>query len=151
MSGTGGSVGTVEQSVEVAAPVSAVYDRWTRFEEFPKFTESIEDLTQLDETHLRWRMRIGDEEREFDAEIIEQRPYERICWRSMTGAGHTGTVTFERVDEAATRIVMRLELGPDGRFERAADASAHARLLQGDLHRFKALLEAAPARANPPR
>jgi uncharacterized membrane protein len=137
-------MGTVEQSVEVGAPVTAVYDRWTRFEDFPRFMESIEDLTQLDETHLRWRMRIDGEAREFDAEITEQRPYERIAWRSMTGAGHTGTVTFERVDASATRIVMRLELEPEGRFERAADASVHARLLQGDLRRFKALLEAAP-------
>jgi uncharacterized membrane protein len=143
-------VGTVEQSVEVGAPVAAVYDRWIRFEDFPRFMESIEDLTQLDETHLRWRMRIGDEEREFDAEITEQRPYERIAWRSMTGAGHTGTVTFERVDDTLTRIVMRLDLEPEGRFERAADASAHARRLQDDLDRFKAMLEAAPARANRP-
>jgi uncharacterized membrane protein len=138
-------MGTVEQSVEVEAPVVAVYDRWIRFEDFPEFMEGIAELRQLDETHLRWRMRIGDEEREFDAEITEQRPYERIAWRSTTGAGHTGTVTFERVDETTTRIVLRLEQEPEGRFERA-DARFIAHRVQGDLDSFKAVVEAPPVR-----
>jgi uncharacterized membrane protein len=130
-------MGTVEQSVEVAAPVAAVYDQCTRFEDFPEFLEGFEEVHQLDETHVRWRMRIAGEAREFDAEIIEQRPCERIAWRATTGDPHTGSISFERVDDATTRIVVRVERELDGRFERAGDAS-----VQGDLRRFKAMIEA---------
>jgi uncharacterized membrane protein len=139
-------MGAVEQSVEVAAPVASVYDQCIRFEDFPDFMEGIEEVHQLDETHVRWRMRIAGEMREFDAEIIEQRPCERIVWRATTGDVHTGSISFERVDDATTRVVLRVEPEPDGRFGRVWDASRHVRVVQGDLHRFKAMIEAATAR-----
>jgi uncharacterized membrane protein len=138
-------MGTVEQSVEVAAPVASVYDRCTRFEDFPEFLEGIEAIRQLDETHVHWRMRIAGEPREFDAEITEQRPYERIAWRATTGDAHTGSISFELVDDETTRIVLRVEQEHDVLFERAADRGR----VQGDLDRFKAMIEAAPARVSP--
>ncbi len=44
----------IEESIQVDAPVRAVYDQWTQFEEFPKFMEGIEEVRQLDATHLHW-------------------------------------------------------------------------------------------------
>jgi uncharacterized membrane protein len=47
---------TIEQSVEVEAPLSTVYNQWTQFEEFPRFMQRVEEVRQLDDTHLHWVM-----------------------------------------------------------------------------------------------
>ncbi len=44
---------TIEQSIEVEAPLKTVYNQWTQFEEFPRFMEGVEEVEQLDDTHLR--------------------------------------------------------------------------------------------------
>jgi len=76
---------TIEKTVDVQATVSAVYDQWTQFESFPRFMEGVDRITQLDPTHTHWETSIGGVHREFDAEITEQHPEERIAWRSTEG------------------------------------------------------------------
>jgi uncharacterized membrane protein len=78
--------------------VAAVYDRWVRFEDCPEFVEGVEELRQLDERHLTWRMRIDGESRQFDA---------------------------------------------------PGDGRVHPGRVEGDLRRFKAVMEAAAARVEP--
>src|SRR6476659_11041583 len=76
---------TIEKSIEVDAPVSAVYNQWTQFEEFPQFMSDVQEVRQLDDRHLHWVASIGGKKREWDAEIIEQVPDDRIAWRSTSG------------------------------------------------------------------
>ena len=76
---------TIEQSIDVAVPVRTAYNQWTQFEEFPRFMEGVEEVRQLDDTHLHWRTKVGGREKEFDAQITEQRPDERIAWSSTQG------------------------------------------------------------------
>ena len=135
-------MGTLEEIVEVEAPLETVYDAWTRFEEFPEFMEGVEGVRRHDDTQLRWRMRGAGDEREFDAEIVEQRPYERIVWQAVAGDSHRGTVAFERLDDQLTRVTLRIEDDGGGRFERSG-GRFHKSGLRGDLDRFKVLLEAA--------
>jgi len=87
---------TVEKSIDVNVPVRTAYNQWTQFEEFPQFMEGVVDVRQLDDKHLRWRTKIGGKEKEFDAEITEQIPDQRIAWRSQSGAPNGGVVTFHR-------------------------------------------------------
>ncbi len=75
---------TVEKSVEVNVPVDTAYNQWTQFEDFPAFMEGIKEVRQLDDTHLHWRAEVAGKEKEWDAEITEQIPDDRIAWRSMT-------------------------------------------------------------------
>jgi uncharacterized membrane protein len=128
-------MGTVEQSVEVAAPLETVYDAWTHYERLPEFMEGVEAVQQRDETHIHLRL-AG---RELDVEIVEQRPCERIGWMVLAGGAEHGTVAFEPVDGAHTRVTLHIEDDGRGRFERGS-----AGRVRGDLERFKALLEAAP-------
>lgn len=65
---------TIEHSIDVEVPVRTAYNQWTQFEEFPRFMEGVEEVRQLDDTHLRWRTKIAGREKEFEAEITEQRP-----------------------------------------------------------------------------
>jgi uncharacterized membrane protein len=40
-------MGSTAHSIDVNAPLRAVYNQWTRFEEFPRFTESVAEVRQL--------------------------------------------------------------------------------------------------------
>jgi uncharacterized membrane protein len=133
---------TIEQSIDVAVPVRTAYNQWTQFEDFPRFMEGVEDVRQVDDTHLHWRTKVGGREKEFDAEITEQRPDERIAWTATQGAEQAGVVTFHRMDDAHTRIMLQLEAEPEGAVEKAGDAlGVLKRRVKGDLERFKTMIE----------
>ena len=132
----------IEQSIEVDVPVRTAYDQWTQFEEFPQFMEGVEEIKQLDDTHTHWRTKVAGKEKEFDAEITEQTPDQRIAWRSETGPEHAGVVTFHRLDENKTRIMLQMDYEPEGAAEKVGDAlGLVTRRVKGDLGRFKALIE----------
>ena len=133
---------TIEQSIEVGVDVRTAYDQWTQFEEFPKFMEGVEEVRQLDDTHTHWRTKVAGREKEFDAEITEQTPDQRIAWTSEGGPEHAGVVTFHRIDDDVTRVMLQLDYEPEGLAEKAGDALGLVqRRVKGDLERFKALVE----------
>src|SRR4051812_49989174 len=109
----------IEKSVEVKAPVQAVYNQWTQFEEFPRFMAGVKEVTQLDDTHLHWHAEIWGKDKEWDAEITEQVPDQRISWRSTSGAQNAGTVRFEPLDADRTRIHLAMAYEPEGALEKA--------------------------------
>jgi uncharacterized membrane protein len=133
---------TVEKSIEVHVPVSTAYNQWTQFEDFPRFMEGIKEVRQLDETHLHWRAEVGGKEKEWDAEITEQVPDQRIAWRSIGGTMNSGVVTFDRIDEDTTRILVEMDYDPEGVVENVADAvGVVSRRVEGDLERFRDFIE----------
>ena len=83
---------TVNESIEVEVPLSTAYNQWIQFEEFPRFMESVQEVTRLDNTHLHWRANFAGKTKEWDAEITEQIPDERIAWRSTGGVSNAGVV-----------------------------------------------------------
>jgi uncharacterized membrane protein len=103
---------TVVESVDVAVPVRTAYHQWTQFEEFPRFMAGVREIRQLDATHMHWVIDINGVRREFDAEITEQRPDERVAWCASSGARHAGVVTFHRLDANHTRVTARVDLDP---------------------------------------
>ena len=133
---------TVEQSIEVNVPVSTAYNQWTQFEEFPKFMEGVESVTQLDDTHVRWVADLAGRRHEWEAEITEQIPDERVAWRARGGKGNGGVVTFHRLDENRTRIMVQMEYEPEGVVESVGSAvGADEAHVKGDHERFKELIE----------
>jgi uncharacterized membrane protein len=135
-------MGTYEHSIDVSVPVRTAYNQWTQFEEFPRFMEGVEEIQQLDDTHLLWVAEIGGQRREWKAEITEQRPDERIAWRSMDGATNAGVVTFHRLGDAQTRVMLQLEFEPEGAIEKAGDTAGVVKSrIKGDLERFKEFTE----------
>ena len=133
---------TIEQSIQVEAPLSTVYNQWTQFEEFPQFMEGVESVTQTDDTHLRWVAEIAGERHEWDAEISEQRPDERVAWRALDGKTNAGAVTFHRIDDNTTRVMVQMDWEPEGLKEKVGSAvGADDARVRGDLERFKELIE----------
>jgi uncharacterized membrane protein len=134
---------TIEQSIEVNAPVRTVYDQWTQFEEFPEFMEGVEEVRQLDEKRLHWVAEIAGRRHEWDAEIYEQTPDQQIAWRSISGVRNEGTVRFEALPENRTRVHVRISYEPESALEKVGTALGVASgRVKGDLKRFKEFIEA---------
>jgi uncharacterized membrane protein len=132
----------IEKSIEVAAPVRTVYNQWTQFEEFPRFMEGVQQVTQLGDKRLGWRATVGGKEKEWEAEITEQIPDERIAWRSRSGTATAGVVTFHRIADDRTRVMLQLEYDPQGVAENVGDAiGVVSRRVAGDLERLKEFIE----------
>lgn len=132
---------TTKKTIEVEVPVSTAYDQWTQFEEFPRFMDGVEAVKQLDDKRLHWRATVGGQLKEWDAEIVEQRPDEVIAWRSTSGAMNAGNVTFQPSDKG-TKVTLLLEYEPEGAAEKTGSAlGVLDRKVSGDLDRFKKFIE----------
>lgn len=134
---------TVQKSIDVNAPVSSVYNQWTQFEDFPAFMEGVKEVRQLDDSHLHWCAEIAGKDVEWDAEITEQIPDQRIAWRSVEGSQNAGVVSFHKLNEGATRVMVQMDYDPEGVVENAGDmVGMLSHRVEGDLERFKDFLEA---------
>ena len=134
---------TIEESVEVEVPVRTAYNQWTQFEEFPRFMDGVEQVRQLSDTQVHWVAEIAGQRREWDAEITEQVPDQRISWCSTQGATNSGVVTFHRLGDGKSRIMLQLEFEPEGAIEQVADKLGLVKArAKGDLARFKDFIEA---------
>lgn len=134
---------TVKDAVEVEVPVRAAYNQWTQFEEFPNYMEGVEEVRQLDDRHNHWTTKISGVRREFDTEIVDQLPDDRITWRVVEGdTRQRGSVTFQRLDDTHTRVELTMEFEPSGAAEKGADMlGVIDRQVKGDLRRFKDYIE----------
>jgi uncharacterized membrane protein len=133
---------TIEESVEVEVPVRTAYNQWTQFEDFPRFMEGVEEVRQLTDTKVHWVAEIAGQRREWDAEITEQIPDERISWCSTEGATNSGVVTFHRLGDGKSKVMLQLEFEPEGAMEQASDKLGMVKTrTKGDLKRFKEFIE----------
>ena len=131
------------ETIDVDVPAEVAYNQWTQFESFPHFLDEVESITQIDDTHNRWKVRIGGVERDFKAEITEQHPDERVAWTSSDGdTKHAGVVTFHKLTDTSTRVTVQIDWEPEGFLERAGalvGAGTHA--VKKDLKNFKEFIE----------
>lgn len=130
----------VEQSIDVNLPLSAVYNQWTQFEQFPRFMEGVREVKQLDDAHLHWRAERHGRVMEWESEIVEQEPDKLMSWRDTSGPHHSGSIRFESLGEGRSRVMMSLEFDPA---TAPADftASDLAERIGQDLARFKQMVE----------
>ena len=132
----------ITESIDVAVPVSTVYNQWTQFEEFPRFMGGVQSVQQLDDTHLRWIAEIGGKHEEWEAEITEQHADERVAWKAIGGKGNAGVVTFHRLNDGETRVTVQMDWQPEGVIENIGTAlGLDDHQVSKDLDRFKELIE----------
>jgi uncharacterized membrane protein len=133
---------TTEASIDVDVPVSTAYNQWTQFESFPQFMDGVESVTQISDTRVHWKTSIAGVEREFDAEITEQTPDQRIAWTTVDGPRQGGVVTFHKLDDNTTRVMLQMEFDPEGFVENVGDKLGIVKSrIEGDLKRFKDFIE----------
>jgi uncharacterized membrane protein len=105
--------------------------------------EGVEAVRQLDNQRLQWRANIGGKVEEWEAVITEQHPDERIAWKNTTGAPNAGVVTFHRLADNKTRVMLQMEYDPQGVVENVGDMlGVVSRRVANDLERFKEFIEA---------
>ncbi|GAA3309549.1 SRPBCC family protein [Streptomyces cinereospinus] len=133
----------VEESIKVDVPVHTAYNQWTQFESFPAFMGGVERIEQRTDTLTHWVTKVGGVRREFDAQITEQIPDERVAWTTVGGeAEQAGVVTFHRIDDGTTKVMLQMEYDPEGLTETVGDKlGVVKRQVTGDLKRFKEFIE----------
>jgi len=135
-------VTTAEANIDVASDITTVYNQWTQFEDFPLFMEGVDEVTQLDDRHLHWKVSIAGVHREFDATITEQIPEVRIAWKADGEVRHAGVVDFHRVEDRRTNVSLQLDMDPQGLVEHVGDTlGVVERRATADLKRFRLLVE----------
>jgi uncharacterized membrane protein len=135
---------TIERSIEVEVPVRVAYNQWTQFEDFPKFMEGIQSVQQLDDTHVHWVAEIRGETREWTTEITEQRPDEKVAWKTIDGeVKNDGVVSFEQIAQDQTRVNVQMDVEGESTAENVAGdlLGVVESQVHGDLERFKQLIE----------
>ena len=132
----------VIETIDVDVPVDTAYNQWTQFESFPEFLSFVQSIRQIDDTHNHWKVKIGGVEREFDAEITEQHPDERVAWKSTDGTTNAGVVTFHKLSDTSSRVAVQIDWKPEGVVEKAGDVLGFdQRSVKKDLEHFKEFIE----------
>ena len=131
------------ETIDVDVPVTVSYNQWTQFESFPHFLSEVESITQTDDTHSHWKVKVGGAEREFDTVITEQHPDERVAWTSTGGdTEHAGVVTFHKLSDTETRVTVQLDWEPKGLLESLGSVvGAGGHYVQKELKNFKEFIE----------
>jgi uncharacterized membrane protein len=135
------------ETVDVEVPVDIAYNTWTKFEDFPKFLNAVESVTQVSDALTEWKVKVGGVEREFEAKITEQHPSERVAWNSTGGqVDHAGVITFHRLEDDRTRLTVQLDWEAKGVLENLGAAlGVDNRAIKNELKHFKDFVEAGNA------
>jgi hypothetical protein len=105
-----------EESVDVVVPLETAYDRFTDFEEYATVLSC--------------------------GETADARPNERIAWRRTDGVDATAVITFHRLSDRLTRVMVTYDHQPQGLLAKTTSAFRSARRgMSADLMRFKAFVE----------
>jgi uncharacterized membrane protein len=135
-------MGGSTESVDVAVPIQTAYNQWTQFEHFPRFMSAVKEVRQINDRMTHWTVEINGVHREFDAQITEQIPDERVAWTSITGPKQGGVVTFHRLDADHTRVTAQMEMQPEGLAEQLGDkVGLVSHQVKNDLERFRDFIE----------
>jgi hypothetical protein len=106
----------VEESIDVVVPLETAYDRFTDFEEYAKVMSH--------------------------GETVDERPNERIVWTRSDGVEDTAVITFHRLSDRLTRVMVTYEHEPHGLLGKTTSLlHSVPRGLSADLMRFKAFAE----------
>ena len=137
----------IQRWTDVAAPIDVVYQRWTEFEEFPKFMHRVLNVKKEDRDKLSWEEKIWFSRRQWEGEITDRRKNDRIAWKTTKGTSHTGVITFHKLDTHLTRVMVDMDFHPSGMIEKMASGLRFVkRAVEADLARFKAYVELGEAK-----
>lgn len=141
--------GPVRRSITIAVTPERAYTIWRDLRNLPAFMQRIDSVEELDSRRSRWQARTPlGAGFTWEAEIVDDRPNERIRWRSVEGSeiDNQGEVRFRAAPggRGAEVTVEIAYVPPAGELGRAASFFSNQALavdLERDLQRLKQLLE----------
>jgi uncharacterized membrane protein len=132
----------IQRWTDVAVPVERAYEEWTNFNDFPKFMHRVLNVRQRGDDRVQWQEKIWFSKRNWEGRITDRRKNDRIAWKTTSGMSHKGVVSFHRLDDNLTRVMVDMEFEPNGMMEKMASGMRFVkRAVQADLARFKAYVE----------
>ncbi|MEW2433524.1 SRPBCC family protein [Streptomyces caniferus] len=130
---------TIVEDIDVGVPVREAYDQWTQFQEFSTFAKGVVSVETSDDTSSNWKVKVAKSTRSWRAHVTEQVPDERISWTTEGAKGTVkGVVTFHRLTDDLTRVLLVLEYFPKGLFEKTGNIwRAQGRRARLDLKLYR--------------
>ncbi|MER8224182.1 SRPBCC family protein [Streptomyces sp. NPDC094143] len=126
------------EHIDVGVPLRTAYDQWTQYQDFSTFAKGVKSASRDDDTHSDWQAKIWWSNRSWKATTTEQIPDDRIAWTSEGAKGTTkGVVSFHRLTDNLTRVLLVIEYYPSGFFEKTGNIwRAQGRRARLDLKNF---------------
>lgn len=132
----------IQHATLVAVPVEIAYNQFTQLEALPSFMHAVAKVEQIDAARADFELRRWGLRRRWRAHIVDQRPDERIAWRSVCGVGLAGVTSFHSISDRLTRMDVSVVVEPAGRLPRMVRRLGLLdHLIADELHRFKAFIE----------
>jgi uncharacterized membrane protein len=137
----------IQRWTDVAVPVDRAYEAWLEFDKYPKFMHRVLSAEQKGSDKVQFNEKIWFSKRQWEARITDKRENDRIAWKTTSGMSHKGIVSFHRLDDKLTRVMVDMDFEPTGMIEKMASGLRFVkRAVQADLARFKAYVELADAK-----
>ncbi|MEU6916650.1 SRPBCC family protein [Streptomyces olindensis] len=126
------------EHIDVGVPLRTAYDQWTQYQDFSTFAKGVKSANRADDTTSDWQAKIWWSNRSWKATTTEQVPDDRIVWTSEGAKGSTkGVVSFHRLADNLTRVLLVIEYYPSGFFEKTGNIwRAQGRRARLDLKNF---------------
>ena len=137
----------IQRWTDVAAPIDTVYEAWTKFDEFPRFMHRVLNVEKKGRDKISWHEKIWFSSRQWEGRVTERRKNDRVVWKTTSGMEHKGVVSFHKLADNLTRVMVTMEFEPNGIVEKMASGLRFVkRAVQSDLARFKAFVEMGEAK-----
>lgn len=136
--GAGKKPTVILEYVDVGVPLRTAYDQWTQYQDFSTFAKGVKNANRADDTSSDWQLKVFWSNRSWKAHTTEQVPDDRIAWTSEGAKGTTkGVVSFHRLAENLTRVLLVIEYYPKGLFEKTGNIwRAQGRRARLDLKNY---------------
>jgi uncharacterized membrane protein len=135
----------VQQFVYLSVPVKHAYNGWTEYKEWPRYMHRANQVdAEIDEKEARVKVteKMWGFKRPFTAQVVAQKPDERIKWNATEGVKHTGVINFHELGPRLTLVEVNVDHAPSGPIERLARGARFVkRAVRADFHRFQAWIE----------
>ncbi|WP_353945736.1 SRPBCC family protein [Streptomyces sp. HUAS MG91] len=136
--GAGKKPTVIMEFIDVGVDLRTAYDQWTQYQEFSTFARGVKNANRADDVTSDWQMKVFWSSRSWKAHTTEQVPDDRIQWTSEGAKGTTkGVITFHRLADRLTRVLLVIEYYPKGLFEKTGNIwRAQGRRARLDLKHF---------------
>jgi uncharacterized membrane protein len=133
---------TVEENIEVNAPVERIYQAWTEYERFPEFMQNVKEVRRTGPDMTHWVVEAAGKTVEWEARTVAEER-RRVAWTAQGESGQSGEVRFTPLGANRTRINVRMDWNLPSKTQQAVASGLGIddRAVARDLENFKSMVE----------
>jgi uncharacterized membrane protein len=105
----------IADTITIDRPAEALYAFWRDLSNLPRVMPHVKSVRMIDAQRSHWTAHGPEGLIEWDSEIIDDRPNQRLAWRSLDGSPvfNAGSVRFDASrDGGGTRVTVELLYDP---------------------------------------